>query len=73
MLSGRTLHGDVWRTGVDGKGLGFNLCAAPPHDRVVPNFRVTEFTEFMTVFQSIPEKTEKMEKTRGSHRWVHYG
>ena len=34
LLSGRTVHGDVQRTGVDGKGLGFNLCVAPPHDRV---------------------------------------
>ena len=58
LLSGRTLHGDVWRTGVDGKGLGFNLCVAPPHDRVVPNFGVTEFTK---VFQSTLEKMEKTE------------
>ena len=47
-------------------GLGFNLCVAPPHDHVVPNFRVTEFRE---VFQSRPEKTEE---TRGSRRWVHF-
>ena len=38
-----------------------------PLDHVVPNFRVTEFTE---VFRGTPEK---MEKTRGSCRWVHYG
>ena len=62
MLSGRTLHGVSpenwsWR-----KGLGFNLCVAPPHDRVVPNFGVAEFTEFTVVFRSTPEKTEKMER-----------
>ena len=61
MLSGRTLHGDVWRTGVDGKGLGFNLCVAPSHDCVVPNFGVTEFTEFTKVFRSTLEKTENTE------------
>ena len=32
----------VRRTGVDGKGLGFNLCVAPPQDHIVPNFGVTE-------------------------------
>ena len=52
--------------GVGRKGLGFNLCVAPPHDRVVPNFEVTEITE---VFQSRPEKTEE---TRGLRRWVHF-
>ena len=67
MLSDRTIHGDVRRTGVDRKGLSFNLCVVPPHNRVVPNFRVMEFTE---VFQGTPEK---MEKTRGLRRWVHYG
>ena len=61
MLSGRTLYGDVQRTGVDGKGLGFNLCVAPPHDHVVPNFRVMEFTELMKGFRSTPEKMEKTE------------
>ena len=58
MLSGRILHGDVRRTGVDGKGLGFNLCVAPPHDCVIPKFGVMEFTEFAKVFWSTPEKTE---------------
>ena len=62
LLSGRTLHGvspenRSWR-----KGLGFNLCVAPPHDCVVQNFGVTEFTEFTMVFQSTPEETEKMER-----------
>ena len=66
VLSDGTIHGVIWRTGVGRKGLGFNLCVAPPH-RIVPDFGVTEFTE---VFQSRPEK---MEKTRGSRRWVHYG
>ena len=70
VLSSRTLHGEVRRTRVDGKGLGFNLCVAPPHNRVVPNFGVMEFTEFTKVFHSIPERAEK---TRGSCRWVHYG
>ena len=27
------------------KGLGFSLCVAPPHDCVVPNFRVMEIME----------------------------
>ena len=36
----------IRRTAVDGKGLGFNLCVAPPHDHVVSNFEVMEFTEF---------------------------
>ena len=69
MLSGRTLHGDVQRTGVDGRDLALTY-VLPPHDRVVPNFGVMEFTEFIKVFWSIPEK---MEKTRGLCRWVHYG
>ena len=55
LLSGRTLHG------VERKGLGFNLCVTPPHDRVVPNFGVTEYTEFTKIFWSTPEETEKME------------
>ena len=66
LLSDGTIHGDIWRTGVGRKRLGFNLCVVPSHDRVVPDFRVTEITE---VFWSTPEKTEE---TRGSRRWVHY-
>ena len=58
VLSDRTLHGVIWRTGVRRKGLGFNLCVAPPQDCIVPDFRVMEFTE---VFQSIPEKTGRLE------------
>ena len=61
LLSGRTLH----RVGLENwswrKGLGFNLCVAPPNNRTVPNFGVTEFMEFMMIFQSIPEETEKTE------------
>ena len=34
------------------KGLGFNLCVVPPQDRIVPNFGVTEVTEFTKVFRS---------------------
>ena len=59
MLSDGTIHGVIQRTEVGQKGLGFNLCVVPPHDRVVPEFGVMEITE---VFQSIPEK---MEETRG--------
>ena len=33
-------------------GPGFSLCVAPPHDRIVSNFGVTEFTEFT---KGIPE------------------
>ena len=66
MLSDGTIHGVIWRTGVGQKGLGFNLWVAPPHDRVVPDFRVTEIME---VFPSRPEKTEE---TRGLRRWVHF-
>ena len=33
-----------------------------PHDRVVPNFGVTEFTEFTMVFWGTLEETEKMER-----------
>ena len=66
MLSDRTIHGVIWRTRVVWKGLGFNLCVTPPHDRVVPDFGVMEITE---VFWSILEKTEE---TRGSQRWVHF-
>ena len=66
VLSDGTIHGVIQRTGVRQKGLGFNLCVAPPHDRVVLNFGVMEFTE---VFQS---RLEKMEETRGSQRRVHF-
>ena len=62
VLSDGTIHGVIQRTGVGWKGLGFNLCVVPPHDRVVPDFGVTKVTE---VFQSIPEKTEE---TRGLRR-----
>ena len=55
-----------WRTGVGRKGLGFNLCVAPPHDRIVPNLRVMEITE---VFWSRLEKTEE---TGGLWRWMHF-
>ena len=51
----------VQRTGVDGRDLASTYVLRPPHDRVVPNFRVTEFTEFTKIFQSTPEETEKME------------
>ena len=63
----------AWVVGM--RGLEFRCCTEcnTPHDCVVPNFGVTEFTEFMKVFWSTPEKTEKTEKTRGSRRWVHYG
>ena len=61
LLSGRTLHGVCPENWSCWKGLGFNLCVAPPRDRVVPNFGVTEFADFMKVFWSIPEKTEKTE------------
>ena len=66
LLSDGEIHGLIWRTGVGPKGLGFNLCVAPPHDCVVPDFGVTEITE---VFWSRPEKTEE---TRGSRRRVHF-
>ena len=66
MLSDGTIHGVIQRTGVGRKGLGFNLCVAPPHDHVVPDFGVMEIME---VFRSIQEK---MEETRGSQRWVHF-
>ena len=45
---------------LDGRDLASTYVLRPPHDRVVPDFRVTEFTE---VFWST---LEKMEKTRGS-------
>ena len=60
MLSDGTIHGVMRRTGLGWKGLSFNLCVAPPHNRVVSDFRVTEFTK---MFLSRPEKTEE---TRGS-------
>ena len=60
MLGDRTIHGVIWRTRVDRKGLGFNLCVVPLHDHVVPDFRVTEIME---IFWSTLEKTEV---TRGS-------
>ena len=66
LLSDGTIHGVIWRTGVEWKGLGFNLCVAPPHNHIVPDFGVTEIME---VFQSILEKTEE---TRGLRRWVHF-
>ena len=66
VLSDGTIHRVIQRTGVERKGLGFNLCVAPPHDRIVPDFRVMEITE---VFWSRPEK---MEETRGLQRWVHF-
>ena len=56
LLSDKTIHGVSQRTGVGWKGLGFNLCVMPPHDHVVPNFRVTEIME---VFWGRPEKTEE--------------
>ena len=62
LLSGRTLHGVGPENWSCWKGLGFNLCVAPPHDRVVPNLGVTEFTEFTKIFRSTPEKTEKTER-----------
>ena len=61
LLSGRTLHGVCPENRSWWKGLGFNLCVASPRNRVVPNFGVMEFTEFMKVFQSTPEKTGKLE------------
>ena len=60
LLSDGTIHGVIRRTGVGRKGLGFNLCVVPPHDRVVPNLGVMVIME---VFQSTPEKAEE---TRGS-------
>ena len=36
----------VRRTGVDGRDLASTYVLHPPHDRIVPNFGVTEFTEF---------------------------
>ena len=60
LLNDGTIHGVIQRTGIGRKGLGFNLCVVPPHNHVVPDFRVTEITE---VFRSRPEKTEE---TRGS-------
>ena len=33
----------------------------PPHDRVVPNFGLTEFSEFTNIFRSTPEKTGRLE------------
>ena len=62
MLSDGTLHGDIWRTRVGRKGLGYNLCVAPPQDCVVPDFRVTETTEG---FQSRLEKTGRLEVREG--------
>ena len=56
MLSDGIIHRVIRRTGVGRKGLGFNLCVAPPHDRIVPNFRVMEITE---VFRSRPEQMEE--------------
>ena len=64
MLSSGTIHRVIWRVGVGGKGLGFNLCVAPPH--VIPDFGVTEIME---VFRSRPEETEE---TRGLQRRVHF-
>ena len=52
LLSGWTLHGVCLENQSWWKALGFNLCVAPPHDRVVSNFRVTEFTEFTKIFRS---------------------
>ena len=70
MLNDGTIHGVIQRTGVGQKGLGFNLCVTPPHDRVVPDFGVTEIME---VFRSRPEETEvfwsrpeETEETRGA-------
>ena len=63
VLSGRTPHGVGLENRSCWKGLGFNLRVAPPHNHVVSNFGVTEFTEFTKVFQSTPEKTAKTEKT----------
>ena len=71
LLSDGTIHGVIQRTEVGQKGLGFNLCVAPPHDHVVPDFGVTETTETTEateateVFRSTPEK---MEETRGLQR-----
>ena len=56
LLSDGTIHRDIQRTGVGWKGLGFNLCVVPPHDCIVPDFRVTGFME---VFWSRLEKTEE--------------
>ena len=52
LLSGRTLRGVGLENQGWWKGLGFNLCVAPPHNRVVSNFGVTEFTEFTKIFRS---------------------
>ena len=61
MLSGLTLHGVGPENQSWLKGLDFNLCVAPSHNRIVPNFGVTEFTEFAKIFRSTPEETEKTE------------
>ena len=59
MLSDKTIYGVIQRTRVGWKGLGFNLCVAPPHNRVVPDFGVMEITEVLW------SRPEKMEETRG--------
>ena len=72
----RYLEDQSWR-----KGLGFNLCIAPPHNRLVPNFQVMEFTEVFRssrrcsgVHGGVPEFTEVFRSSRrysGVHwrRW----
>ena len=51
---------------LDGRDLASTYVFAPLHDRVIPNFRVTEFTE---VFWGRPQK---MEETKGLRRRVHF-
>ena len=60
MLSDGTIHGDIWRTGVDRRDLASTYILRPLTITFVPDFGVMEITE---VFRSTPEKTEK---TRGS-------
>ena len=42
-------------------GVAQSVRVAPPHDCIVPNFGVMEFTEFTMIFWSILEETERTE------------
>ena len=61
VLSDGTIHGDIWRTGVGQKGLGFNLCVAPPHDCIVPDFGVRRSRRYSGVYRRRRRRLEVRE------------